>query len=110
LVDGVLTVTGFVSPTIYIDNVESSNLGLSGWHKVVIDDPNGLAVSDFNIGKIGVGYFNGRLSDVRLYNRFLSASELGLVCGSYSVKGAGSDTNTYGTVVTLDGSCWLIVI
>jgi len=107
LVDGVLTVTGFVSPTIYIDNVESSNLGLSGWHKVVIDDPNGLAVSDFNIGKIGVGYFNGRLSDVRLYNRFLSASELGLVCGSYSVKGAGSDTNTYGTVVTLDGSCWL---
>ena len=32
---------------------------------------------------------------------------VGALCGSYSVVGSGSDSNTYGTVKGADGNCWL---
>ena len=32
---------------------------------------------------------------------------VGALCGTYSVVGSGSDSNTYGTVKGADGNCWL---
>ena len=74
IVDNVVT-TNLTSPTIYIDGQETIAFGSTGWHEVTINTDTGFAVSDFNIGKVGGSYFDGRLSDVRLYSSYTTLQD-----------------------------------
>jgi uncharacterized protein (TIGR02145 family) len=88
--------------------------------------PATLATSTASLeigGNASLGtYFSGRIDEVRIYNYALTKEQIFNVmnggaslafgnngpCGGINnVKGSGSDTNTYGTVVGKDGRCWL---
>jgi len=66
----------FVSPTIYIDGFEATRLINDTWHYVVINTDTGLDVSDFDIGRISANYFSGKIANVMIFNRALTANEI----------------------------------
>ncbi|MFZ2300226.1 MAG: LamG domain-containing protein [Candidatus Moraniibacteriota bacterium] len=72
---GTITATGFTSPTIYVDGAVASTID-TDWHHVVITTSSTITASAVDIGKVSSGYFDGRLDDVRMYSRALSASEI----------------------------------
>ncbi len=61
--------------TVYIDGVITDNL-TSGWHHVVITDTTGVSASAVDIGRVSTAYFDGKLDDIRIYDRALSAEEV----------------------------------
>ena len=124
----VLTATGFTSPTIYIDGVNSaanptaSTTVVSGWHFIVVTTATPINANAVTLGQVGTAYFSGILDDVRLYSRVLSAREVKQLydmtggtspaggggsagCGAHTIT--GPDGLTYGTVLGADGNCWL---
>ena len=124
----VLTATGFTSPTIYIDGVNSaanptaSTTVVSGWHFIVVTTATPINANAVTLGQVGTAYFSGILDDVRLYSRVLSAREVEQLydmtggtspaggggsagCGAHTIT--GPDGLTYGTVLGADGNCWL---
>jgi uncharacterized protein (TIGR02145 family) len=124
----VLTATGFTSPTIYIDGVNTaanpnaSTTVVSGWHFIVVTTATPVNANAVTLGKVSSAYFSGILDDVRLYNRVLSATEVKQLynmtggtspaggggsagCGAHTIT--GPDGLTYGTVLGADGNCWL---
>ena len=70
-----ITATGWTSPTIYVDGVNTSPIDTS-WHHVVITTNTGTNATSTEFGKVGSDYFDGILDEVRFYNRALSAEEI----------------------------------
>jgi len=71
-----IVATSFPASTIYIDSSSVSPTVGTGWHHVVITDSTGVSGSTFEIGRVSTGYFDGKIDDVRIYNRALSADEV----------------------------------
>jgi len=68
--------TSFPSATIYIDGSSASvNIPNTSWHLVTITDSTGVSASTFDIGAVSSSYFDGKIDDVRIYNRALSQTE-----------------------------------
>lgn len=67
--------TSFPGATIYVDGAVGSTID-SGWHHVVVTDSTGVSASTFEVGRVGSGYFDGVIDDVRVYSSVLSASEI----------------------------------
>lgn len=72
-----LEANGFSSPTIYIDGTATSTLPDVGWHYVTITTITGVDTTALTVGKISSNYFAGSIDEVRIYNRALSADEVG---------------------------------
>lgn len=72
---GTISANSFTSPTIYVDGEVSSTI-TTGWHHVVITTATGISASNMDIGRANGSYFAGRLDDVRIYDRALSATEV----------------------------------
>lgn len=71
-----VTATSFPGTTaVYVDGVVGSTVS-SGWHHVVVTDTTGVSVSRLEIGRVSSSYFDGRIDDVRIYNRVLTAGEV----------------------------------
>lgn len=71
-----ITATSFPGTTvIYVDGSSASQAVTTGWHHVVVTDTTGVDASTFEIGRVGSGYFDGLIDDVRIYNKVLSANE-----------------------------------
>lgn len=90
LSSGSVTATGFTSPTIYVNGVVSSTVAANRWSNVVITTATGINASDMDLGRIeGVGYFQGFIDEVKLYDFVLSAQQVKLNYNSPgSAKGA----------------------
>jgi hypothetical protein len=71
-----VTATGFTSPTIYVDGSPASAVVNTDWHHVVVTDTADVSAAALEIGRANSQYFGGKLDDVRIYNRALSASEV----------------------------------
>ncbi len=71
---GTLTLSGFDTPATYIDGEISTTLDTQ-WRHVVITTDTGISVGNASIGKV-VGYFEGKLKDIKFYNRVLSELEI----------------------------------
>jgi len=66
---GVVSAAGFTSPTIYVNGSTRSDLVADQWSHIAITTDTGLNASDFDIGRIeGVGYMQGAIDDVKIYN------------------------------------------
>jgi uncharacterized protein (TIGR02145 family) len=118
IVAGTVRANSFTSPTIYVDSVATSTFPNTLGHLVVITTNTAINASAFNMGKIATAYLNGKLDDVRVYNRALSATEISdlynmsrdawprqpWTCGVDSV--ADSDSNAYNTVL-IGNQCWM---
>lgn len=119
---GSVSATGFTSPTIYVNGVLGGAVAAGVWNHIVITTGTGITANAIKLGLVGSTYYAGRLDDVRIYNYALTKEQIFNVmnggaslafgnngpCGGVNnIKGSGSDTNTYGTVVGKDGRCWL---
>jgi len=73
---GTIAVAGFNGDaTVYVNGAVSSTI-TNDWKHVVVTTPTGLNATAFTLGLSGGVYFAGKLDEVRLYNRVLSASEV----------------------------------
>jgi len=71
---GTLSAPGFDTPSIYVDGEISTTVD-TNWRHVVITTDTAIDSSNVLIGKI-TNFFEGKMKDVRLYNRALSATEV----------------------------------
>ncbi len=81
IVNGEVTLGGFAggTNTIYTDSVsaEATIPDVTGWHHVVITSTTGRNALDLDIARLeGTGYHDGKIADVRMWNRALSATEV----------------------------------
>ena len=69
---------GFAGGTsiLYVDAVAAAKTLTANWHLIGVTDTVAKDASDFDVGRVGTSYFDGLISDVRLYNRVLSAEEI----------------------------------
>jgi len=74
---GTVTATGFTSPTIYVDGVVSNIITANKWQYIVITTDTAENVDNLDIGRTqDTNYLQGKMDEVRLYNRVLSAGEI----------------------------------
>ncbi len=74
---GDVQATSFPAATIYKDSVSgSTRLATSTWSHIVVTDTTGVNPSNFDVGAVSTSYFDGRIDDVRVYNRALSVEEV----------------------------------
>ncbi len=71
---GTITANNFADATIYVNGAVSSTI-TTDWHHVVITTGTGINASAVDIGRIGGGYFDGKLDDVRFFTTALSSTE-----------------------------------
>lgn len=66
---GNVTATGFASPTIYVDYLETNVFPNDGeWHYVSVYSGTSYSANNVDIGRIGSSYYSGMLDDVKLFN------------------------------------------
>ena len=77
-VDFNLYITKFaLSGTITLDAISvKENITTPSWHLIGITDTSAKNADDFDIGRKDTAYFDGLISDVRLYDRVLTAIEV----------------------------------
>jgi len=76
---GTLSATGFTSPTYYINGAATASPTLSAgvWTHVTVVTSTSLNATDLDLGRIeGVGYLEGSLDDVRVYNYTLTSLQV----------------------------------
>jgi uncharacterized protein (TIGR02145 family) len=73
---GAISANGFVSPAIYIDANRTNTVPDNAWHHVLISSNTAIDANNFDIGRIGAGYFAGQIDDVRLYNYVPVAAQI----------------------------------
>ena len=79
IVDGEVTVNNISSPTYYVNAVsgEQTIASINNWYHVVVTTATGIDASDLDIGRVDpTGFFDGKLDDIKFYNRALSAAEV----------------------------------
>ncbi|MDC0449171.1 LamG domain-containing protein [bacterium] len=83
---GTVSATGFTSPTIYVDGMDSSTITADEWHYITVTTGTALSATDLDIGRIeGTGFMQGFLDEVKIYPYARSAAQ---VKADY-IKGAG---------------------
>ena len=77
---GTLKVYGIAGRTLYVDGAVgasgSSTITAGKWHHIVITDATANNASDMDIGRVTASYFDGKISDVRIYDQVKSATEV----------------------------------
>ncbi|MBI5457877.1 hypothetical protein HY971_04105 [Candidatus Kaiserbacteria bacterium] len=102
IVSSKVTATGFSGA--YVDGAASSTVTLdTSWHFVVATTSSAFAASAFDIGRVSTGYFGGRVDDVRIYSRALSASEVAALYAG----GTGGAARANASSVTLQNGTTL---
>ncbi len=71
---GTVSATGFDTPSMYVDGEISTTIDTNLRHVVITTD-TGITLSNATIGK-ETDFFQGKMKDIRFYNRVLSASEV----------------------------------
>lgn len=72
---GVVSTTGFTSPTIYIDGVVGTTVD-ANWHYVAITTATAINASAVKFGSVEASNLVGMLDDVKMFNYALSAREI----------------------------------
>src|SRR3989344_2407947 len=73
---GTVTATG-LSPIIYVDGIVSSTLVANKWQQVIVTTTTSENASNLDIGRTqDANYMEGKIDEVRVYSRALSANEI----------------------------------
>lgn len=73
---GIVSATGFTSPTIYIDGKVSSTIVANKWQHVSVTTASSLTGSAIKVGQISTNYGQGFFDDVKIYNYARSAAQV----------------------------------
>ncbi|KKM88447.1 hypothetical protein LCGC14_1258650 [marine sediment metagenome] len=69
--------SGFAASKIYVDGVEAVAVTNDTWHLVGLTIGAAETASDLDIGRVeGLGLFTGKIGDVMLFDRVLSAADM----------------------------------
>jgi hypothetical protein len=75
--DDDLSANNFTSPTYYVDGVEdATNISDGVWNFVVITTGTGIDVDNLDIGRVSTNYFDGKIMNLMLFDRVLTANEI----------------------------------
>jgi len=89
--DGALNATGFSSPSIFVDGIESDSISPNAWHHVAIITDTGINASDFELGRLeGTGYLNGFIDELKVYDYSRTADQ---IRADYNARGGSRGTN-----------------
>jgi hypothetical protein len=76
---GILSATGFYSPSIYVNGVKTTTVISGSWQHVTITTATSLNANDLDIGRIeGTGHLEGSIDEVKIYNSALTADQIKL--------------------------------
>ncbi len=75
IANGTVTGEGFTSPSIYVNGAEAAVV-TTKWCHIAITTGTGLTASDLDVGRLDAVYFGGKIDDVRVYRRELTAGEI----------------------------------
>lgn len=77
---GVVTINGIAGASLYVNGIAGTSgvttITALAWHHIAITDATANDANDFDIGLVTAAYFDGVISDVRLYSRVLGATEI----------------------------------
>jgi hypothetical protein len=73
---GVLSATGFTSPTIYINSLPTNTISANRWSNVTITTTSALSASALKLGQISTNYYQGFIDDLKLYDVPLTSSQI----------------------------------
>jgi hypothetical protein len=77
IASGVVTATGFSSPTIYVDGMTTNNLVTDDdWYHIAITTETGIDVSDMDIGRVSASYYDGQISNVMVLKIALTQTQI----------------------------------
>ena len=80
VVSGAVTVNGLAGSTLYVDSVAGTSgvtaIAAATWAHIVVTNPASFNATDLDVGRVTAAYYDGVISDVRLYSRELSATEV----------------------------------
>jgi hypothetical protein len=68
---GVVSATGFSSPTIYVDGAATTAI-TTGWHDIVVTTATDITCNDIQLGYVST-YFSGVISELQLFFVVLTA-------------------------------------
>lgn len=74
--NGTVSATGFTSPTIYVNGVESGTLTANAWNLVTVTTGTAINANQFEVGRANSAYNNGKIDDVRVYSRALNNNQI----------------------------------
>jgi hypothetical protein len=74
--NGVVSATGFTSPTIYINGVESTAFSANEWQMITITTDTAINATALKIGLIGSSYFGGFIDEVKIYPYARTADQI----------------------------------
>jgi len=75
IANGTVSGFGFTDPTVYVNGAEAATI-TTNWCHIVITTGTGLSASDLDVGRLDAVYFDGKIDDVRVFNRTLSKEEI----------------------------------
>lgn len=76
---GTISATGFTSPKIYVNGVESTTLVADVWQLVTVTTETDIDANQFYVGRQNTNYYDGTMDEVRLYSEALDASIVSLL-------------------------------
>jgi hypothetical protein len=76
--NGNILAGGFSSPSIYVDSELNKKITLGNWHHVLIKTATSFEASSMNIGRIQIGYFDGRIDAVKIFSYEPTAEQVKL--------------------------------
>jgi len=66
---GVVTATGFTSPTIYVNGLPTTAISAGVWSYIMVTSATAVDASDLEFGRLeGTDFYQGRLDHVRMYD------------------------------------------
>jgi hypothetical protein len=75
-VNGTVSFTGATEPTIYVNGVQNGTITADTWNHIVAVTATPINADAFEVGRANNAYTNGKIDDVRLYNRSLTLNEV----------------------------------
>lgn len=73
---GVISATGFTSPTIYVNGVVGTTISSNTWSYVMVTTGTGLSASAIKLATDNTNFMKGFIDEVRVYNQALTAAQV----------------------------------
>ena len=68
IVSGVVTATGFTSPTIYVDGISTTAISAGKWSMITVTTDTAISATSMDVGRSSTTYYDGSMSNFIMYS------------------------------------------